>query len=183
MSELHDQELEAFEAELRKVKAAPVPEALSSRLLAIRLPPGPAAVDRVRSETGGRLPWQGNPTWGPAWIRLLRWLVPATALGVFLVITLGKHQPPSGARTGTNSQQAKVSSAALSVRVKPEEIEIGRTLVATFDAVAELPSGEPVRFRCQQWADTTMFRDRARGIDIEQSTPRLEIVPVSLDTY
>jgi hypothetical protein len=66
---------------------------------------------------------------------------------------------------------------------KPEEIEIGRTLVATFDAVAELPSGEPVRFRCQQWADTTRFRDRARGINVEQSTPRLEIVPVSLDTY
>jgi hypothetical protein len=107
-------------------------------------------------------------------------------MGVFLTLTLGRHYPPSASRAETNSQQAKLSSMPVSFRIKPpraEEIEIGRTLLATFDAVAELPSGEPVRFRCQQWADTTMFRDRARGINVEQSTPRLEVVPVSLDTY
>jgi hypothetical protein len=107
-------------------------------------------------------------------------------LGVLLVIALGRQYPLGASRTGTNARQAKVSSASLSSRGKSaeaDEIEIGRTLVATFDAVAELPSGEPVRFRCQQWADTTMFRDRARGIAVEQSTPRLEIVPISLDTY
>ena len=175
MSELQDQELEAFEAELRNVKATPPPEALISRLLAVRPRPGPAVIDLVQSEPQGY-----------AWVRLLRWLAPATALGMLLFITLGRHPSPPAGRSGISSQQLQTASASLASVVQPgnpDEIEIGRKLVATFDAVAELPSGEPVRFRCQEWSDTTVFRDRARGIAIERSTPRLEIVPISFDTY
>jgi len=175
MSEMQNQELEALEAELRKVKAIPAPEALITRLLAVQPTPSPTVVDHVQSEPRGY-----------AWIRLLRWLAPATALGALLVILLGRDSPPGNPRTGPNSQQARLGSARLSSTAKPseaDEIEIGKTLLTTFDAIAELPSGEPVRFRCQQWADTTVFRDRARGIAVERSTPRLEIVPVSLETY
>jgi|WetSurMetagenome_2_1015567.scaffolds.fasta_scaffold584273_1 hypothetical protein len=175
MNELRDQELEAFEAELRKIKPTSAPNALVSRLSAVRPTSRPEVVDRVESAPRGY-----------AWVRFMRWLAPATALGVLLVITLGRQYRPNAVRTDTDSEQAKASSVPISSRIRPakaDEIEIGRTLVATFDAVAELPSGEPVRFRCQQWADTTIFRDRARGIAVERSTPRLEIVPVSLDTY
>jgi hypothetical protein len=175
MSEMHDQELEAFEAELRKIKASPAPEALISRLLAVRSTPRLSVVDRVHPKPQGY-----------AWMRLLRWLAPATALGMLLFISLVRHSPPGATRTGINPEQAKHVSAPLSSTVKPaetDEIEIGKTLLATFDAIAELPSGEPVRFRCQEWADTMVFRDRARGIAVERSTPRLEIVPVSLETY
>jgi hypothetical protein len=175
MSEIQDQELEAFEAELRKVKASPAPEGLISRLMAVRPTPSPTMIARVRSEPRRY-----------AWIRLLRWLAPATALGALLVILLWRDSPPVTPRTNANSQQAKLGSALRSSIARPseaDEIEIGKTLLATFDAIAELPSGEPVRFRCQQWADTMVFRDRARGIAVERSTPRLEIVPVSLETY
>lgn len=175
MSELHDQEVEAFEAELRKVKAAPAPDALVSRLLAAQPKPQPTVFDRVHSEP---------QTY--AWLRLLRWLAPATALGALLLVTLGRYPSVPTGRSGTNSQQPQADSASLASAVQPgnkDEIEIGRTLVATFDAVAEMPSGEPVRFRCQEWADTTVFRDRARGVSIERSTPRLEIVPISFETY
>ena len=56
-------------------------------------------------------------------------------------------------------------------------------MVASFDAVARLPGGEPVRFRCREWADDVVVRDPARGIVIERRTPRLEVVPVSIETY
>jgi hypothetical protein len=175
MSELQDQELKSFEAELRKVQVAPAPDALISRLLAVRPRPQPTVVDRIHSEPQAY-----------AWTRLLRWLAPATALGALLLVTFGRHPSPPAGPSGTNSQQPQSASASLASAVQPgnrDEIEIGRTLVATFDAVAEMPSGEPVRFRCQEWADTTVFRDRARGIAIERSTPRLEIVPISFETY
>jgi hypothetical protein len=56
-------------------------------------------------------------------------------------------------------------------------------LVAAFDAVARLPDGQPVRFRCREWSDGVVLRDSARGIVIEQRMPRLEVVPVSFETY
>ena len=56
-------------------------------------------------------------------------------------------------------------------------------MVALFDAVAQLPNGQPVRFRCREWADEVVLRDPARGIVIERRTPRLEVVPIRFETY
>ena len=67
--------------------------------------------------------------------------------------------------------------------LKADKVEIDRQLVADFDAIARLPSGEPVRFRCQQWMDKVWLRDSAAGLVIERTTPRLEIVPVRFETY
>jgi hypothetical protein len=65
----------------------------------------------------------------------------------------------------------------------PEELEIGRQLLAAFDAIAELPDGAPVRFECRQWEDRMVFHDASSGLSIEHSVPRLEIVPVRFETY
>ena len=175
MSELHDPELEAFEADLRKVQAARVPEAMNNRLMAAR----PA----LRTTS---LAPVGPATRDYDWIRLWRWLTPASALAALLVILVARYHSPSRPEAGSNSEQARAGVMPQSSNAKPaetDEIEIGKTLLATFDAVAEMPSGEPVRFRCRQWADTTVLLDRARGIAVERSVPRLEVVPVSLDTY
>jgi len=56
-------------------------------------------------------------------------------------------------------------------------------LVATFDAVGQLPDGEPIRLRCRQWRDEVILRDSARGVVIERQSPRLEVVPVKFETY
>ena len=66
--------------------------------------------------------------------------------------------------------------------LKADKVEIDRQLVADFDAVGKLPSGEPVRFRCQQWMEKVWLRDTAKGVVIEQTTPRLEIVPIRFET-
>jgi hypothetical protein len=62
-------------------------------------------------------------------------------------------------------------------------MDIDRQLVSAFDAIAELPGGEPVRFHCRQWSDKMVFHDLDRGITVERSTPRLEIIPVRFETY
>jgi hypothetical protein len=49
--------------------------------------------------------------------------------------------------------------------------------------VAQLPNGEPVRFRCREWRDDVVVRDPGRGLVIERSTPRLEVVPISVETF
>ena len=67
--------------------------------------------------------------------------------------------------------------------LKADKVEIDRQLVAGFDAIARLPSGEPIRFRCQQWMDKVRLRDSGAGLVIERTTPRLEIVPVRFETY
>jgi len=67
--------------------------------------------------------------------------------------------------------------------IKADDVEIDQRLVSSFDAVAQLPSGLPVRFRCREWADEVVLRDTARGIVIEQRAPRLEVVPVSFEMY
>jgi hypothetical protein len=78
---------------------------------------------------------------------------------------------------------AKPLSVMPKAAPRTDEIEIDRQLVALFDAVAQLPSGQSVRFRCREWADEVVVRDPARGLVIERRAPRLEVVPVSFETY
>jgi hypothetical protein len=80
-------------------------------------------------------------------------------------------------------QDSHPGSAEPRPALKADDVEFDQQLVAAFDAVARLPGGQPVRFRCREWADAVVLRDSARGIVIEQRTPRLEVVPVSFETY
>jgi hypothetical protein len=67
--------------------------------------------------------------------------------------------------------------------LKADDVQIDEQLVSTFDAVAPLPSGEPVRFRCRQWLDEVVLRDSKRGVEVTRRVPRVEVVPVSFETY
>jgi hypothetical protein len=82
-----------------------------------------------------------------------------------------------------NRQGIFQPSAVAEPALKADNVELDQQLVASFDAVARLPSGQPVRFRCREWADAVVMRDSASGIVVEQRTPRLEVVPVSFETY
>lgn len=158
---------EQFEAELRRLRPALPPRSVLARTAA-ELAALPAGV------AGGTQPA------GPSWIRsmLLRWLVPA---GVVTALCAGLYLKNQGT-TPPMPGQARLAAARPPV-LKADKIEIDRQLVADFDAVAKLPSGEPVRFRCEQWMDKVQWRDSRKGLVVEQTTPRLEIVPVRFETY
>jgi hypothetical protein len=159
-------ELERFEAELHRLKPAALPEEFMARLA--------AAQPVFRTQP----PIRPQSTPFDTWWRLLRWLAPVTAAAALVAVALVWQLP---------KPEVKSPSGHLAVSAKPalkaDDVEIDRQLVAAFDAVARMPGGEPVRFRCREWTDNVVLRDSARGVVVEQRTPRLEIVPVRLETY
>jgi hypothetical protein len=156
---MNERDHELFEAELHRLVPAPLPPVLRARLAASVPRPSPLALR-------------------PSWSLLFRWLAPA-AVAAALVAALLVCWP----QTRDGGPQAKPVTASPKAAPKADEIEIDRQLVALFDAVAQLPGGQPVRFRCREWADEVVFRDPARGLVIEHRTPRLEVVPVSFEIY
>lgn len=160
---------EQFEAELNRLRPARPPREL---------------LDRISNELqlrSARFP-QLAQTKRPAWnLRALGpWLAPACAvLALGAAFYLG-HQRARSAL----AQKLRAPGAPAGVpTLKADQVEIDRQLLADFDAVADLPSGEPIRFRCEQWMDKVRWRDSAKGVAFEQTIPRLEIVPVRLETY
>ena len=164
---MNDRDHELFEAELHRLKPAKPPEEFMARLAAAQ----PALP--VRPQVRSRLGFQ--PV---AWWRRLRWLAPATAAAVVVVALL-----VWGLASPGNKPQTRPIVASARPALKADEVEIDRRLVAAFDAVARMPDGEPIRFRCREWTDAVIWRDSTRGIVVEQRTPRLEIIPVSFETY
>ena len=208
---MNDCDLEVFEAELRKLTPARPPAALMAKLaearpvalgraseapngFGLRQSSGAFASRDAAPERQGAAAAQDaiapsrskpsavsqrstrNPQ--PLWWLLLRRLAPACVVAALAAALLGWWLPAKSER-----QHAKAVPVATKLGPKPDEVEIDRQLVALFDTVAQLPSGEPVRFRCRQWSDKVVFRDPARGLVIERRTPRLEVVPVSLETF
>jgi hypothetical protein len=104
------------------------------------------------------------------------WLVPAAAAAAVGILLFGRWAAVSIKPLPTGES---VSQPGL----RADKVEIDRQLMTNFDAIAQLPSGEPVRFRCEQWMDKVRLRDSAAGLVVERSTPRLEIRPVRFETY
>jgi hypothetical protein len=160
-----DQELERFEQELRGVEPAEPPAGFMARLTDAR-----PVVSQARSA-------EPKPI-APAfdWLRLLRWVMPATALLIAAGLVWVRSTPRVGRPSGQPGAEAPATLNADSVQLDQE-------LVSSFDAVARLPDGEPVRFHCRKWMDNLVVSDKRRGVVIEQRAPRVEVVPVRFETY
>ncbi len=157
---MNDSEQNLFEQELGRLRPAAPPLELMQRLAEAR--PTPVSNPRNR-RSATPVPWL-----------ILRWLLPATAMLVAAAFAW-KLIP---ARPGRNQATAPVGPA-----VKADHVQINQELVNSFEAVAVLPGGEPVRFRCLEWVEDMTVRDKDRGLLIEERRPRVEVVPVRFETY
>jgi hypothetical protein len=159
-----DPELQTLENELKKLKPARLREESLARL--------------ARAGLEGRAPASPSRTgWLEHWRQILAWLAAAAATAAImgLVVT----------RDGTPDRTRHLPATALDTRptLQADKVEVDENLVTSFDAVAKLPNGEPVRFRCRQWMDEVKLKDSSRGVSIERKVPRLEVVSVKYDTY
>ena len=157
----------SFEAELRKFKPATLPQELQLNLQRLRSNPPVAAHPQSGSGLGTR-----------GWLARFWWLIaPAAALAVAIAVLYPHHSKPI--QKASNASLAKADPA----QPKADQIEIDQQLLSVFDAIARLPTGEPVRFHCREWMDEIVLRDSARGLVFERQMPRLEVVPVRFETY
>lgn len=161
---MNEQEQERYEAELRRTPPARVPEPLMARLRAAR--PSADPVLGMRKCQASEM---------PGWRGVFRWLAPAlavAAVGLFLV----KAYLISGSRL-------KPKPPAIAAALKADDVRVDQELVSSFEVVAKLPGGQPVRFRCRQWRDQLIVTDHRLGVEIEENSPRVEVVPVRFETY
>jgi hypothetical protein len=121
-------------------------------------------------------PWAASVALGLQ--RVLRFFVPVAGVAVLTLLlwhrSLQRENIP-GTQHQTPSPPAPVAQA--------DDVQIAQDLVSSFDTLAKLPGGEPVRFRCRQWVDKITLSDNTHGLVYEQRTPRVEIVPVGFETY
>ena len=155
---LMHEDLEKFERSLKRMSPAAVPPELMARLRAARV--AVPAAESAASRWNLRLAewfaaWRGLAVVAPAATLLLLWLA---------------LRPAAGLAENTSG-------------IKANAVQVDHSLVASFDAVAQLPGGEPVRFHCRKWQDDVVVHDDANGVFITQSTPRVEVVPVRFETY
>ena len=161
---MNERDHEMFESELRRLKPGRAPDELQARLA--DMPPMGTAQTVVHqpSRASASASWRG-----------LRWLTPATValLAVLVVVFQG----------GTHRNPAPPEISAPAPALKADQVEIDQQLVGSFDTVAEMPDGEPVRMRVNQWMDEITLRDSATGIEVVQRTPRIKVVPLSFAVY
>ena len=158
-------ERDPFETELQRFQPAKPPEEFLARL-AEALPDLRDAAPPLKA-----------PPEKPVWLSLLRWLAPAMALSALAVTLTWRLGGP------TTKNQAPAVGPPVTAALKADHVEIDQHLVAAFDAVAHLPDGEPIRFRCRKWADEVVLQDSARGLTVERRSPRLEVIPIGYETY
>lgn len=163
-----DREQQEFEAALRGTRPVKLPEELRSRLLAAAPP------KKARSAP----PWPALAVLG--WLRVLRLALPAAAVVLIAAVVVWRNAFPSKSiEPGSKSSSSILASTPL----KADDVKIQHDLVSSFDTLARLPGGEPVRFRCNQWLDEITFSNKAQGLVFQERTPRLEIVTVGFETY
>jgi hypothetical protein len=164
-----DQEQKQFEAALRKTRLVKLPGELRSRLLAAAPP------KKARSAP----PWPALAVLG--WLRVLRLALPTAAAAVLVGLVVWRGR---ALRSKPGPADAKPHAGIIAVSpVKADDVQIDQELVSSFDTLARLPGGEPVRFRCNQWVDQVTLSNKAQGLVLQERTPRLEVVPVRFETY
>jgi hypothetical protein len=162
---MSDLDPESLEQELGKLRPAKPPQELMQRMSAA------APIARRQS-----LPVRFE--WFSSWRVGLGWAGAATA-GILVLIGMNYHAPHREPVHDQVHLALKPATASLIA----DKVEINQQLLTSFDAVAQLPDGEPVRLRCREWLDAVVLRDSARGVVIERHAPRLEVVPVRFEIY
>lgn len=156
-----DDEQERLEAGLRRTPPAAVPPELMERLRSVvNAPPAARAVHRHAIH---RVDWLAG------W-RVWLWAAPAAAM---ILVWIG----------GRSTIYTGKAQSAAGPAAEPNAVQVGHSLVASFDEVAQVPGGEPVRFHCREWQDDVVIHDDAHGMVISRSTPRVEVIPVRFETY
>lgn len=171
---MNDHEAYDFELRLRRIKPATPPEAFTPRLLAAK-PLAKAGAETARPATAITELFQ-------ALRQSLRWLIPATAVAV-MAIVVWRASLPSSNRLAGIAGSPKTSAATAPAELTADDVRLEQQLLASFDAVARLPGGEPVRFRCENWMDQLVLSDKARGVVVENRKPRFEVVALGFETY
>jgi hypothetical protein len=155
-------ELDKLEAELRQIPPAEVPLELMEKLRVVTI--GEHPVNRRQAGSAFR------------WLDIFTgWRFMATATAAAIVLIAWGVSLPNAVPNKTNQPQ----SSGMDVTA----VQAGHSLVASFDMVAQLPGGEPVRFRCREWQDDVVIHDKVHGMMISKSTPRIEVIPVRFETY
>jgi len=155
----------SLEQELGKLQPAKPPQELMQRMSA-------AAPMAHRQSSPVRFEWFSS------WWVGLGWAAAVTAV-ILALIGMNYHAPHREPVHDQVPLAPKPAEASLTA----DKVEINQQLLTSFDAVAQLPDGEPVRLRCREWLDAVVLRDSARGVVIERLAPRLEVVPVRFETY
>ena len=156
---MNEDELQQFEAELRRTTPARPPEDFMAQLRAAKPALKPVRRSSVRPETVLDK-WRG----------MLRLLAPALSLvvaGLFVARATFATHNISPTKSG----------------LKADDVQVNHELVSAYDVVATLPGGQPVRFRCREMKDQWVVTDKVRGVEIEESSPRVEVIPVRFETY
>jgi hypothetical protein len=154
--------LDKLETELRRLPPSAVPPEVLARLRTAPVAPRP---------TQWVAPQRTVRWWD--WLAGWRGLAWAVSVATALLLWLAWRPAVLPGR----------ASLAETRGIKADAVHVGHSLIASFDTVAQLPDGEPVRFRCRRWQDDVVVHDAANGVYITQSTPRVEVVPVRFETY
>lgn len=158
-----EQEQQKFENDMRRVAPAAAPEELTDRLHAARPSAQPANPVRPNRISGSY-----------DWLVSLRWLVAATPVIIAVIAIVRIESRPHIVATKPDAAAAGITA---------NDVRVDHALVSSYDAVAQLPNGEPVRFRCNKWMDDVVMKDKSHGLVIQQSSPRVEVIPVRFETY
>jgi hypothetical protein len=111
---------------------------------------------------------------------VLRLAIPAAAAVLLAALIIWRNTSSSKPQ----AQRPKSNAGTLAVTpLKADDVKIDQELVSSFDTLARLPGGEPVRFRCNQWVDQITLSNKAQGLVLQERTPRLEVVTVGFETY
>lgn len=166
---MSDHDREKFEAQLRRIKPAALPEDFNARLLAAQ-PKRDGVLESVTIVSVFLNYLQ-------LLRRSLRWSIPATALIVGALVVWRESRP------GGSALDSQANLAAAPAVLTADDVKIDQQLISSFDAVARLPSGEPVRFRCENWMDEVVLSDKSKGMVVENRQPRFEVVALGFETY
>lgn len=156
-------EQERLEASLRQISPAAPPPDLLEHLRA-----APVEARSVSRRAAGR-----TFRWRDVFAGWRGLAVAAPASAVLLIAWLGLRPAAVPDKTKPDGSSG----------IKANAVQVDHSLVASFDTVAQMPDGEPVRFRCREWQDNVVIHDDAHGVVICKSTPRVEVVPVRFETY